>query len=104
MPFAQRMINAFAVLLGWVLLLISFAALALLLPPTSMLLAVAFMSPRPVVILIIIAAVTLALGLALLITAARERKGVVRLGYCTMCGYDLRSTPSLGCPECGWGR
>lgn len=25
-------------------------------------------------------------------------------GLCIKCGYDLRGTSGVGCPECGWGR
>jgi hypothetical protein len=43
----------------------------------------------------------MATGIGLFVWAWRARPGVVAMGHCVKCRYDLRATRGRVCPECG---
>ena len=52
-------------------------------------------------ILILLAYVLGAIGLALVLAFARERKPAPDGGTCGKCGYAVRGLTTFNCPECG---
>ena len=85
--------------IGWVLLIVGFAAMIFLMPPMIMLpLLLPF--PGGVLALAIIAVLCFPAGaITVLISTLDPPK---RPTHCPRCRYNLRYL--AGCPECGWNR
>jgi len=76
-------------------------------PPPKVTAPVVFQTSRSILIPWRWIALLLVVGLTLWFQYERKRiRRTWRLlrGFCVDCGYDLRASRSLGCPECGRGR